>query len=997
MGRFGAGHVKAPAAARQFVGGWRRALAAWVCALGGVLGLLAAGPALAAVVIQYEVTSLGGDDWRYDYVVKNDGSVSELLEFTIHFELGLTSNLAVVGSPADWDSLVAQPDGGIPADGFFDSLALAGGLLAGDSLGGFSVSFTWTGAGTPGAQAFDIVDPVSFEVLGSGTTQSAAVPEPAPWLLMLAAGAVALLLSRRRRWLALAGAGALLITAGCGGGAGPSAAPQAETARMRALAVGAGNGLAGVQVDALVLKAERRVTRTVYEYDYRLRIANGGAALAGVTVELVGVGAGTQIVEPVVVAGVLPAGQKTTPADTITIRHDRSKPLSLAGMSWNFAVAPVVQGTAAVGAALANAKVTVIDTAKANACYEAPIYTSGVGQFTCTVRPGLVAPLLVVVGDPQGSYAPMVSIVEALPPSGSALVANATPLTNAIVSQLAPNGNALALLDNPSLIDLAKLATIKANVLAQLAGVLAAVGAPPGYDPFTTPIVAATPSQAGNTADHVIEMLKFSSVAGVNHIGTIDNPTGVPLAGLAPGAVLPPPSPGALALGSTMQMMANAFKACFAVPVNQRVLATDTSIPATSGGPEVTLLGAACQNHWHADYRNSGYRAGQRHYGLLRDSAMTGATFSLPEIMLYRDDTSAADNDIAVLNFRFLDANGIALNTVEVARKLPGSATAAHPSDWWLHGNRSVIDAVIRSFVRRGVQYAPNPGTPPFQLAGLSRFDTGIEIYINKDGPNSIGLRAARVTGPGLPPPGVVLTRPNPAFITDQTWLGIKNKNGNTDPAVATFTNDGNVFLLQRSLGLTGSAATTVRPNPNNGNSNNTQFMTWAHPLDYGFPIGSTNFIDFTQLGAGNTYSVEYFYDGEIAPRYIDSKTMLTPITQAISAWTLQWIENLTPATLGYLDPFDPKAQALTTMNLEWAANPFAETVSSAGVYTSASGQVVNDSVVFVARGATTAQAIAPQGASFKALTADGTSSRNIQLRYRMLDGSYKDSTWRYN
>jgi len=34
---------------------------------------------------------------------------------------------------------------------------------------------------------------------------------------------------------------------------------------------------------------------------------------------------------------------------------------------------------------------------------------------------------------------------------------------------------------------------------------------------------------------------------------------------------------------------------------------------------------------------------------------------------------------------------------------------------------------------------------------------------------------------------------------------------------------------------------------------------------------------------------------------------------------------------------------------------------------------------------------------SFTALSSDGTSSRNLQLRYRMLDGSYKDSTSRYN
>jgi adhesin HecA-like repeat protein len=90
-------------------------------------------------------------------------------------------------------------------------------------------------------------------------------------------------------------------------------------------------------------------------------------------------------------------------------------------------------------------------------------------------------------------------------------------------------------------------------------------------------------------------------------------------------------------------------------------------------------------------------------------------------------------------------------------------------------------------------------------------------------------------------------------------------------------------------------------------------------------------------------------------------------------------------------------------MNLSWGANPYAQTVRSAGVYTFDAGGVVNQGGVAVTRGATTATATGPVavGATaptpFPALTADGVTSRAIQIRYRMLDGAYKDSFTRYN
>ena len=139
-----------------------------------------------ASTIPYTVSSLGGNTWEYTYSVQNDTLSFPIEEFTVFFALGLFENLAVTDSPANWDSIVIEPDADLPDDGFFDSLALVAGIPIGGGLGGFAVSFNYLGGGTPGSQSFDIVDPVTFVVLDSGTT---VVPIPATlWMFGAALG-----------------------------------------------------------------------------------------------------------------------------------------------------------------------------------------------------------------------------------------------------------------------------------------------------------------------------------------------------------------------------------------------------------------------------------------------------------------------------------------------------------------------------------------------------------------------------------------------------------------------------------------------------------------------------------------------------------------------------------------------------------------------------------------------------------------------------------------
>jgi hypothetical protein len=105
--------------------------------------------------------------------------------------------LGVATLVAGWDQVTVDHDliFGIPVDGFYDALAQDSGIAVGGSVGGFSVAFDWFGVGTPGAQRFEIVDPLTFAVLDSGLT---GIPEPGT-IELLAVGLFVVLCSFGRK------------------------------------------------------------------------------------------------------------------------------------------------------------------------------------------------------------------------------------------------------------------------------------------------------------------------------------------------------------------------------------------------------------------------------------------------------------------------------------------------------------------------------------------------------------------------------------------------------------------------------------------------------------------------------------------------------------------------------------------------------------------------------------------------------------------------------
>ena len=148
--------------------------------------------AVNATVISYVATDLadetaGEDLWAYSYTVSAHTFAADT-GFTIYFDLGLYDFLdpASITPNDDWDVVTWDPDGLLPDDGAYDAYALNDSASLADP---FVIRFVWLGGGTgPGAQAFDIYDGITWDILESGETvpgtPGAPVPEPSTLMLL---------------------------------------------------------------------------------------------------------------------------------------------------------------------------------------------------------------------------------------------------------------------------------------------------------------------------------------------------------------------------------------------------------------------------------------------------------------------------------------------------------------------------------------------------------------------------------------------------------------------------------------------------------------------------------------------------------------------------------------------------------------------------------------------------------------------------------------------
>ena len=151
------------------------------------IGLLAGIRAQAqSVALQFNLSS----PTSYEYTVSNVSLGSSLKDFVIWFPdesgPGDYQNLSILGSPSGWTGAPAEPTA-ISLNGYVEWYTSGTGIAVGQSLGGFSVSFSNLGSGSPGSQYFKVYDD-SFNELASGWTTPVPEPSETAMATLLAAG-----------------------------------------------------------------------------------------------------------------------------------------------------------------------------------------------------------------------------------------------------------------------------------------------------------------------------------------------------------------------------------------------------------------------------------------------------------------------------------------------------------------------------------------------------------------------------------------------------------------------------------------------------------------------------------------------------------------------------------------------------------------------------------------------------------------------------------------
>ncbi len=142
---------------------------------------------------------------------------------------------------------------------------------------------------------------------------------------------------RRRPGAMLSAVSSTVLLAACGGGGDGSVTAQTAGPERRIQSALVTQAVAQPTVVSLEKVSETRVNRTVYDFVYRIKVQSGTEAILSARATLTAAGNGTSIIDGDVEVGDLAAGATVTPADTITIRHDRAVAFNADALVWTIA------------------------------------------------------------------------------------------------------------------------------------------------------------------------------------------------------------------------------------------------------------------------------------------------------------------------------------------------------------------------------------------------------------------------------------------------------------------------------------------------------------------------------------------------------------------------------------------------------------------------------------------------------------------------------------
>jgi hypothetical protein len=141
------------------------------------------------------------------------------------------------------------------------------------------------------------------------------------------------LLIHRLRVVAMASSVGVL--AACGGGSEPASQAGQDSSRLKPLSVPIAASPPAIGVVELVKVSERRVSRTVFDYVFQIRIRNNSqSGYRNVSLTVISVGQGSSVIDgSVIVANIAPRAVVLL-SDSVTIRHDRAQPFDPAQLGW---------------------------------------------------------------------------------------------------------------------------------------------------------------------------------------------------------------------------------------------------------------------------------------------------------------------------------------------------------------------------------------------------------------------------------------------------------------------------------------------------------------------------------------------------------------------------------------------------------------------------------------------------------------------------------------
>lgn len=439
-------------------------------------------------------------------------------------------------------------------------------------------------------------------------------------------------------------------------------------------------------------------------------------------------------------------------------------------------VAPTrLEGTAAIGAPMAGASITVVDSDPATAD-PAAVTADAQGRFGIDVS-GLRAPLLVrAQGTVDGEAVRHLAVVPEVT-AGATATANVTPLTSAIATLVAPGGD-VAALGTPATLASAATAAAVGSAAALLVDTLksdAATAAllPAGFDPLRTPFAA-----DGTGADAVLHQVAVGTDGGSVTLSNLAAPAGdngpPPAVTLTPGLTSAPTLPASVPAGDVptaaeLAELGAKWQACLALPVAERV--------ARDAGGNVTAVLGAC-NFAVADWRSNGrdFAADVGQF-VLAKNLLDGAQVGRASIVLALPADGQTDPKV----FKHPYCNS---GPCVVARWPLTTASGRPTSSDWVLGKADGRWA----FVGNQRPYRAFPEARLNRKLNLNRDGAAGTNYFLKDRHESLlrlifdlsvgdtsDVRAVRWTGPGLPAAGLSMFRSQRCGTDDRMAIGYQN------------------------------------------------------------------------------------------------------------------------------------------------------------------------------------------------------------------------------